>query len=1133
MADRQLNSLLRQLRLLVQRPGLGNLQESQLLQRFVEQGDEAAFEVLFWRHAPMVLRLCRKLLRQPHDAEDAFQAVFLILVRKAGTVTRGEALASWLYKVAWRVALEARSRAARSPVRAGQFVESSGHSSCDEPATEASRRELDQALDEEIYRLPERYRLPIVLCHLEGKTQEEVAQELGWAKGTVSTRVIRARALLRQRLTRRGVTLSTTALGAHLAQEAPGATIAIRLADNALRTVAAFGAQPAAAAAPATAAVVLANSVLKGYLAAKLKFALAIVLLTGIVATGTVASALHMLAATTEHGAAAAGGSAPEPETPDPRSDRFGDPLPPGAIARLGTARLRHRGSGLGVLNFSPDGTRLYTCEWDGVFNVWDVRTGKNLRRYPLPIDGINGYFALSPDTKLLACRGPRTIDLRESATTRLVRQIQLPTPGQGARFAFAADGRTLACINNSDEVCFWDSTSGELLRRLVLPQRIRVTRIEFPPDGRSLLLKAADGWIHYFDLATGKELYKFYTGENNAPSYAFLPGTNTLATAGGMDASIKLWDLATGKERGRFPAQEFHSIRALAYSPDGKTLVAADFTTVFFLNGATGEILHKVTGLPVRGAYQLRFSPDGKTLATTGNDTAIRLFDVAMGKELFADAGHHGWISGLAFSPNDQTLATVSGDGSLRLWDAATGQPLHVERNKFERWSDWAFSALTLSRDGRTLVAGDPLGTISFWDFAGGRELRRFVIPPESEQELDYIQDVALSPDGAMLTTLSQHHYQSENRGQQSLLTLRWDVQSGKEIMRLLDPPENMAVWALSSNGGLRASYNRGPVSMVHEITTGRRLAALDGKCQYLWPVAFSPHGRLVAGVCQHGVGRPQTVAIWEWATGQEIWRFALDGKSRDASLAFSADGKTLAAGGDVASGLRLWDLATGNELVRFQGMEASASQLAFSTDGRRLASGLANGTALIWDLETTLRRPAARTRDFSPAEIDRWWSELAAEDARRGQVALWALAAVPQQAVPWFKARLHAATPADPARLGRLISDLDSATFAVRQNAMQELEALGPDSEGILKETLAGKPSAEVRRRLEALLAKPRPVRSPELIRHLRALETLEYIGTADAQQVLRGLTQGWAEALLTQQAKASLERLAGNSK
>jgi hypothetical protein len=246
---------------------------------------------------------------------------------------------------------------------------------------------------------------------------------------------------------------------------------------------------------------------------------------------------------------------------------------------------------------------------------------------------------------------------------------------------------------------------------------------------------------------------------------------------------------------------------------------------------------------------------------------------------------------------------------------------------------------------------------------------------------------------------------------------------------------------------------------------------------------------------------------------------------------LAFSADGRTLSAGGDAADGLWVWDLATGKELVRFQGIEAAAGQLAFSSDGRRLASGLVNGTALIWDLETILNRPAVG--DFSPAEMDHWWSELARVDAQRGQVAVWALAAVPQQSVPWFKERLHAAAPADRARIGRLIADLDSATFTDRQNASQELEALGPDTEGILKETLASKPSLEVRRRLEAVLAKPRPVRSPELMRQLRALEVLEYIGSEDAQQVVRGLAQGWGSALLTQEAKATLARLVGKSK
>jgi RNA polymerase sigma factor (sigma-70 family) len=157
-----------------------------LLQRFLDTRDEAAFEVLIWRHGPMVWNVCRCLLHHPHDAEDAFQATFLAFVRKAGSIREPGSLASWLYKVAYRIALRVRGKTAYRAQHESHEVEML-------PAEPASSQDIWQSLgpvlDEELSRLPTKYRLPLVLCYLEGKTTDEVAQELGWPRGTVATRL--------------------------------------------------------------------------------------------------------------------------------------------------------------------------------------------------------------------------------------------------------------------------------------------------------------------------------------------------------------------------------------------------------------------------------------------------------------------------------------------------------------------------------------------------------------------------------------------------------------------------------------------------------------------------------------------------------------------------------------------------------------------------------------------------------------------------------------------------------------------------------------------------------------------------------------------------------------------------------
>jgi RNA polymerase sigma factor (sigma-70 family) len=191
--------------------------DGDLLQRYVRHRDETAFELLLWRHAAMVLRVCQGVLRDGHASEDAFQATFLILARKAGSIGRGESLAAWLYQVAYRVAVRARLHAAeRRALEASQHERrrSSAHAGPSEAATE---RDLVPLVHEELNRLAAKYRTPIVLCYLEGKTHAEAADQLGWAKGTVSGRLARGREMLRKRLVRRGIVFPVSVLAVALA----------------------------------------------------------------------------------------------------------------------------------------------------------------------------------------------------------------------------------------------------------------------------------------------------------------------------------------------------------------------------------------------------------------------------------------------------------------------------------------------------------------------------------------------------------------------------------------------------------------------------------------------------------------------------------------------------------------------------------------------------------------------------------------------------------------------------------------------------------------------------------------------------------------------------------------------------
>ncbi len=235
-------ALLDPLRRLVTRRTGSSLPDAQLLENFVARRDEASFEVLVWRHGAMVLALCRRVLRDAHEAEDAFQATFLVFARKAGSIGRGEAVACWLYKVAYRIAIRLRAAALQRQLATAAPDELVAPCAPDD----AEWRDLRPVLDDEIARLPEKYRAPFVLCYLEGRTNEEAAAQLGCPKGTVLSRLSRRRERLRERLARRGVALTAVAFALTLTRNAASAALPPALVPSTTNVAIPFAAGKAA-----------------------------------------------------------------------------------------------------------------------------------------------------------------------------------------------------------------------------------------------------------------------------------------------------------------------------------------------------------------------------------------------------------------------------------------------------------------------------------------------------------------------------------------------------------------------------------------------------------------------------------------------------------------------------------------------------------------------------------------------------------------------------------------------------------------------------------------------------------------------------------------------------------------------
>jgi RNA polymerase sigma factor (sigma-70 family) len=1114
-------SLLRHLHRLAVTPVGPEPSDRQLLRHYAVSRDEAVFEVLVRRHATLVWGVCRRLLAEEHDAEDAFQATFLVLLRKAGAVRFQESVAGWLHAVACRVARKARVAAARR-----RWHESRAEARpVSDPFAAALGHDLRHVLDEELGRLPAKYRAPVVLCLLKGLTHAEAARRLGWPEGTVSGRLARAREKLRTRLAGRGVVLSVGALTAALANRAAGPPAVVAAAQ---RLAAAYALGEATAGSPA---VALAQGVLRAMLLARL--------------TAVTAVALVVLTAAALGYRLVASGSQPEsPSAPvtepasgnqQPQADLFGDPLPPGALVRMGTIRLRQP---YPQVVFPPDGKTLISVNTDLLVRTWDLGTGKFLheRRLEGTQDLALSDLAFAPDgTALTGCEASNheTLFVYQVPTGKQLSSISVGAKVQLNRAALAPGGKAVAAALNDLAkgrrlIRLWDLATGE--ERQLLEHDDFDQDLAFSPDGKLLGAAGRDHALRLWDVATGKLLHALPV---DAQRLAFSPTGQMVASGGfGGGGTLILWDVATGKEQASLRGIAVGAIQALAFSPDNKLIAAGGPAGLGLWDVAARKELYRrghkdrwadnrdgLLWLADQTVNELMFAPDGKTLAACGGST-IRLWDVADGKELLHRAGHDEDVDSITVSRDGRIVAsTSSSDGTLCLWDGSTGRLLQQPPGH-----DSAGVAPSLSSDGRLVASGRHDGFVYLWETATGKERRRFPCRDlQPENVVPLVLAVRLSPDGKRLVTLTR-----EDGGRQCHIAV-WDTASGKLL-------KHRPFEGDGGDGGSSLTPDANGVTVrvedglaIEETATGKRLVTFSG-VEDLLPIAFSPNGELVAvvrrgpviGLALRGAkGEVEAVSLADTTTGQEVLHLETGLVEH---LAFSPDGRVLATADHGI--VRLWEVATGKEIftqrphppLRGAPAQAGVTSVALLAGGRGLLTGLTDGTILMWNI--TPDRPAVN-------DPEHLWTDLAADDARTAYRAVHALAASPARTIAYLKQHLRPVPElVDPKRVAQLIADLDSDEFEVREKATKELEKLGELAEPALRQGLKGEPSVEVGKRLERLLA-PHRVPTGEVLRVLRAIWVLEQIGTVEARQLLQKLASG-AMAPQTRAAQEALERL-----
>lgn len=798
----------------------------------------------------------------------------------------------------------------------------------------------------------------------------------------------------------------------------------------------------------------------------------------------------------------------------EPKRDRHGDPLPDGAVARLGTIQAH---PSCKTIAFSADGKTIITTG-ETTVRFWDVDAGRARRHLTRPkADGT--LQAFSRDGRTLGIETGGKLELHDLTQERAVQTVALPRHELSYGLMFSPDGQrafiSIGTIGGKWSAFIVDVATGNSQRLAGAEQAIRSG--VFSHEGRHFagehLDRADDDSIRFWDIGSGKLIGAHY---GDAYPLAVMPEGNRLLVTAIGKGTCEWMDAVSGRRQPipRFPSLGERAIAAV--SPDGRLLAVNTARDITIWDVSAGKVLHQLPG----GARALAFSPDGKRLAAA--DDLVRLFDVESGKSLWPDfgpmIGRNDHLGHLFTRQAGKLIATWNASQRIaNVWDLTTGKPVFTT-TAVGRWCH----AIWLSADGRRLHLCTERRAQS-WDIASGKELRRISPVPAELIEDDWqVVNARESSNGLSILLCRPVPDGVPAR----MTVVRWDASDGRLLdQRSVIPGVTRFATFAPGNDALLSRDRR------IDLQTGRQhvVAMVPAGYRAVSRSILSDDGRFLAGHIGPIGGKSTEVTVWEAATGRVLLRAPTANDERP-ELAFSPDNRWLAIGGDSA--IEFWDLATGAKAkLRLAhavpdttpGDGNNVLGLMF-LPGRRLIAGYRDWTALVWELPAEMATP-------SPHRIgERTWDHLAAIEPPIAQEAVWALTNEPPKALALLE-RIKPATRPSDAELAPTIADLDAADFPRREAAARRLREYGHTIEKALEAEAPRPASAERAKRLKRLLDELRddgPVTADER-RAVRAVQALEQIGNADARSLLESWAKGADTATLMIESRQALKRCA----